>query len=394
MIDYYTGREQVYDILLRLWQNMDISEDSLVYSWITYAINFNGNNPFVIQALKQSRSWVETEEFWANIGNLSSFSIFYFLSHQLGSNYFEALVPKYISSLRDLIEKGISKFSKLNDPHFMYSIALGSKGILPDDLKVDLSKQCVSNAQSGGSIVRTLLFTAGSIELDAPTSSIMIKAKDLEPYDLLTALWFSERYSSHLVNDQIRLDIWNIYDQMKEGYSLDPLDREHSLPYPISPVDLVLLYEAVSHQAAGIDPLILFLNIPFHPRVKQVSEKSFINRDYVNSVFEATKAFIEAVKIKAGYPKDSSGKELDGFKLMEFTFQVRKPILKFNPLTKPSEIDEQSGLQHLSEGVVSAFRNPKGHIPAIGITISPYEALEQLSTISYLMRRLDSSTIV
>lgn len=393
MIDYYQLKEAVKENLLRLWQGVDVSSDPLVYAWITYAISIEGNNSFVTQALEQSRAWVESDEFWSNAGNLSSFNLFYYLGSQSGGNYFDVLIPKYVESLRDLISKGVSKFSKLNDPHFMFSIALGSKAVLPNDLIADLSKHCLSNVQIGGSIVRTLFFQAATIELHVPVSPVMLQVNDLQPYDLFTALWFSERYSKYLVDDRMRQEIWNAYDRLKEGINLDPLETESSLPYSSSPFDLVMLYEALAHQTKGVDPVILFRNIPLHPKVKQVSENLFIKGEYVNSVFEATKAFIEAVRIKAGHPKDpKKGKELDGFILMESSFIGKNPNLKFNLLSTPSEIDEQNGLRLLSEGVVSAFRNPKGHTPATGITLSSYEALEQLSIISYLMRRLDSST--
>lgn len=395
MIDFYQTRDRVKENLLRLWQSVDINSDPLIFAWITCSFSTldDGNNPLVRQALDQSRRWVESCEIWTNASHLSSFSLFSYLNSRTGNNVYDLLIQRYIDDFRNLIAKGIGKFSKLNDPYFMFSVALGSKEQMPDDLVNEITNYCINNAETGGSIIRTLLFKAAAIELNASVPPVVLQLNDLQPYELFTALWFSERYSNYLQDDRVRQEIWNALDRVIAGINLDPNDTEHSLPYSVTPFDLVMLFEALTYQTKEIDPVILFRNIPLHPKIRQVSESLFIKNEYVNSVFEATKTFIEAVKIKAGHPKDpKSGKELDGFILMEHVFQPKKPILKFNSLSTREERDEQSGLRLLSEGVVSAFRNPKGHTPATGINLTPYEALEQLSTISYLMRRLDRSS--
>jgi hypothetical protein len=54
--------------------------------------------------------------------------------------------------------------------------------------------------------------------------------------------------------------------------------------------------------------------------------------------------------------------------------------------------NEQTGLSMIAQGIAIGLRNPKGHQPKAAIQLGPYEALEQLAIISYLMNRLDTST--
>ena len=102
---------------------------------------------------------------------------------------------------------------------------------------------------------------------------------------------------------------------------------------------------------------------------------------------------IDEIKHKAGHPTSPRGRPLDGRALIQQVFSAKTPLLKFNALTTQSERDEHEGLKLIAEGIVAAIRNPKGHDPKDKITLTAYEALEQLVVVSYIYKRLDSAQV-
>jgi uncharacterized protein (TIGR02391 family) len=72
-------------------------------------------------------------------------------------------------------------------------------------------------------------------------------------------------------------------------------------------------------------------------------------------------------------------------------FSVNDPKLKLNPFVTQSDKDEQEGFMHIFAGVMHGIRNPKGH-DIINLK-DPIRALEYLSLLSLLFRRLDEVKI-
>ena len=109
--------------------------------------------------------------------------------------------------------------------------------------------------------------------------------------------------------------------------------------------------------------------------------------NYFHAVFEAAKSLAEKLRQKTGLASD-------GAALVDAALgigQAGTPRLAFNSLTTPSEVNEHNGLISLIKGVFSAFRNTTGHAPKIHWTITEQDALDILTTISLLHRRLDSA---
>ena len=75
---------------------------------------------------------------------------------------------------------------------------------------------------------------------------------------------------------------------------------------------------------------------------------------------------------------------------MQQAFSPRKPILKLNTMSDQSEVDEQTGFMYIYSGVMQGIRDPKGH--SIINSKDREKALEYLSLISLLFRRLDEAT--
>ncbi len=122
----------------------------------------------------------------------------------------------------------------------------------------------------------------------------------------------------------------------------------------------------------------------FHTEIITHSKSLFLNGHYVNAVHEACKAYIKALQ-------DRSGSQEDGAKLMSVL--SLKGNIKFNDLSSESKQNYQSGLEQISRGVVSAFRNVAAHDTAKSLDMSATEALDMLSTVSLLLKALDKATV-
>jgi uncharacterized protein (TIGR02391 family) len=65
-----------------------------------------------------------------------------------------------------------------------------------------------------------------------------------------------------------------------------------------------------------------------------------------------------------------------------------------NTLRTETERMEQTGFANLLKGTFETFRNPHAHAPKIAWPISEEDALDLLTLVSLLHRRLDASTLV
>jgi len=118
----------------------------------------------------------------------------------------------------------------------------------------------------------------------------------------------------------------------------------------------------------------------FHNSVNFASKNLFRDGHYSQAIFESCKLLNKRVQ-------ELSKLETDGKSLMLSAFSVNNPKLKFNALINQSDKDEQEGFMHIFAGVMHGIRNPKGH--EITNLKDPFRALEYLSLISLLFKKLD-----
>lgn len=108
--------------------------------------------------------------------------------------------------------------------------------------------------------------------------------------------------------------------------------------------------------------------------------------NYFHAVFEATKSVAQKLR-------DRTGLVLDGHALVEQALSIksdRTPMLAWNGLTSENDKSEHRGVALMISGTFSYFRNLPAHVPKIGFrTVSEEEALELLTIVSFLHRRLD-----
>lgn len=138
--------------------------------------------------------------------------------------------------------------------------------------------------------------------------------------------------------------------------------------------------EDIPSEKAEID---LFNKICLHPKIREVSEKLFVDGHYAQAIFEAFKAVNNAVKEKTGI------RDKDGQSLMAYAFSGNPPPLALNSLQTQSEKDEQDGFKFLFMGAMTGIRNPKAHDHVR--QTDPYRTLHYLAFASLLMTRIDDS---
>lgn len=122
----------------------------------------------------------------------------------------------------------------------------------------------------------------------------------------------------------------------------------------------------------------------FHAEIKKHGEELFIEKRYFHAVFECCKAFDKNVREKSGFNKYGSD-------LMSSALSMRG-TLKLNKQISETDRNEQEGIMHLCMGVMRAVRNPNSHEPALEWPINMEDALDILSLLNFLYRKIDNAT--
>jgi len=124
-----------------------------------------------------------------------------------------------------------------------------------------------------------------------------------------------------------------------------------------------------------------------HSDVLRFCRPELLEGNYFHAVLEATKSVAEKIRSKTGLTGD-------GAPLVDEAFGLGKsgmPLLAFNSLRTDSERMEHRGLMNLMKGVIGTFRNPTAHAPKISWNMSEQDALDLLTLVSFLHRRLDDA---
>ena len=125
-----------------------------------------------------------------------------------------------------------------------------------------------------------------------------------------------------------------------------------------------------------------FEHLNLHPRIAEVANDLYRDGYHWETVFAAAKALVNYVRERSGRH------DLDGAALMRTVFSKNNPLLAFNDLSDPTDLDEQEGMMHLFEGAVLAIRNPGGHTFPEG---TEQRAMEYISLLSLLAYRVQEA---
>jgi uncharacterized protein (TIGR02391 family) len=123
-----------------------------------------------------------------------------------------------------------------------------------------------------------------------------------------------------------------------------------------------------------------------HSDVLRFCREELLQENYFHAVFEATKSVADKIR-------KLSGLQTDGTALVDEAFGTSRglPMLAFNSLGTETERSEHTGLMNLLKGMFGTFRNTTGHAPKITWKIEEGDALDLLTLVSLLHRRLDTA---
>ena len=124
-----------------------------------------------------------------------------------------------------------------------------------------------------------------------------------------------------------------------------------------------------------------------HGDVLRFCRAELVGDNYFHAVFEATKSVADKLRDKAGLTSDGAALVDDALGIGKADY----PRLAFNRLSTENERSEHRGLATLIKGVFGAFRNTTAHAPKIHWAVTEQDALDILTTLSLVHRRLDAA---
>ena len=126
-----------------------------------------------------------------------------------------------------------------------------------------------------------------------------------------------------------------------------------------------------------------------HPRLLAACVAEIRDENYFHAVLEGAKSLAAEIRRR-------TGSTLDGVPLVQETLQITKnhatPLLALNTLQTDTERSRQNGLDAGVRTIFSAARNPTAHEPKVLSAMSEQDAVDLLTQMSYLQRRLDECT--
>jgi uncharacterized protein (TIGR02391 family) len=125
-----------------------------------------------------------------------------------------------------------------------------------------------------------------------------------------------------------------------------------------------------------------------HPDVLAFCRQELVQQNYFHAVFEATKSVADKIRARSGYRSDGARLVDDAFGLSSGV-----PALALNKLSSETERSEHVGLMMLIKGMFSTFRNTTAHAPKITWPIGLDDALDLLTLVSMLHRRIDAAHV-
>jgi uncharacterized protein (TIGR02391 family) len=119
-----------------------------------------------------------------------------------------------------------------------------------------------------------------------------------------------------------------------------------------------------------------------HSEILKYCRAELVDENYFHAVLEAIKGIAERIRI-------ISGLTTDGAELVNTAFSVKAPVLAINSLKTETEISEQKGFSNILVGLFGAVRNPTAHVPKVTWPMTEQDALDILSLVSFVHRKLD-----
>lgn len=125
-----------------------------------------------------------------------------------------------------------------------------------------------------------------------------------------------------------------------------------------------------------------------HAQVLAYCTKELMEDNAYHAVFEAVKGIGARMRTLSGLGSD-------GADLATAMFSIGKdsnPMFSINSLKNDSLKSEQKGFMNLLVGIFGMFRNPIAHAPRTEWAMSDTDALDMLTTVSLVHRKLDTAS--
>ena len=193
-------------------------------------------------------------------------------------------------------------------------------------------------------------------------------------------------FIQHVIRPSRHVDNRTWFEQirMKLNYVLSFEGFEITESGSIKYVNTVKTFSEAEERASQLKRILIDRNI--HPDVLSFCKAELLVDNYFHTVFEATKSIAEKIRIKTNLTSD--GSELVDH---AFSYKGKIPYLALNNLTTESYESEQKGFMNLLKGVFGTFRNTTAHVPKVTWEINEQDALDILSMISLIHRKLDKA---
>lgn len=121
-----------------------------------------------------------------------------------------------------------------------------------------------------------------------------------------------------------------------------------------------------------------------HLEILTYCRAELVDENYFHAVLEAIKGVAERIR-------SLSALTTDGAELVNTAFSIKAPILAINSLKTETEVSEQKGFGNILVGLFGAMRNPTAHAPKITWPMTEQDALDILSLVSFVHRKLDGT---
>lgn len=121
-----------------------------------------------------------------------------------------------------------------------------------------------------------------------------------------------------------------------------------------------------------------------HKEVIKYCNEELVKENYFHSVFEGVKSVAQRIR-------DLTGVHADGNPLVDVVFSTSNPLLRINPLQTDTDRNEHLGLSNMIKGLFGLIRNPTAHTPKIRFVITENEALDIMTIVSFVHKKLDKS---
>jgi uncharacterized protein (TIGR02391 family) len=122
-----------------------------------------------------------------------------------------------------------------------------------------------------------------------------------------------------------------------------------------------------------------------HPDVLHFCRAELLQENYFHAVLEASKSVANKIRSRTGLTSDGATLATEAFA----PGKAGSPKLAINNLSNDTELGEQRGFTNLLVGLFGTFRNPTAHAEKIYWPITEQDALDILSLVSLVHRKLD-----